>query len=189
MEAEDIIQLPSCGDFDNGNHEEGADKLGIEDNEVGTLDEEIMEEIEEGHLISKTKKVRGGLVETTETSISGYVALHSENDDSLVEEGQLVSDMVTNENAAVLMENVAEVDRKDIVTPCENGGVIECEKPDIGSTSGVKRLRMTVDEQHPSVIVKYYSLSRRSKQKLEELLREWIKVEDQRLGKEYTFQL
>uniref|UniRef100_A0A2N9E3M7 CCHC-type domain-containing protein n=1 Tax=Fagus sylvatica TaxID=28930 RepID=A0A2N9E3M7_FAGSY len=37
----------------------------------------------------------------------------------------------------------------------------------------VKRARMTVDEQQPSVRVMYYSLTRASKQKLEELLQQW----------------
>ncbi|KAF9663948.1 hypothetical protein SADUNF_Sadunf17G0105200 [Salix dunnii] len=42
--------------------------------------------------------------------------------------------------------------------------------PDI---SGVKRKRMTNDEQEPSVHVMYNSLTRASKQKLEELLQKW----------------
>lgn len=39
--------------------------------------------------------------------------------------------------------------------------------------SGVKRTRATSEDQQPSVHVKYYGLSRHSKRKLEQLLREW----------------
>ncbi|XP_028088927.1 zinc finger CCHC domain-containing protein 8-like isoform X3 [Camellia sinensis] len=43
------------------------------------------------------------------------------------------------------------------------------------SISGVKKARMIVDKQQPSVHVKYNSLTRDSKQELEELLQQWSK--------------
>ncbi|KDO58920.1 hypothetical protein CISIN_1g007230mg [Citrus sinensis] len=43
----------------------------------------------------------------------------------------------------------------------------------MAATSGVKRARMTLDEEQPSVHVIYNSLTRASKQKLEELLQQW----------------
>ncbi|WCJ25418.1 Proline-rich spliceosome-associated (PSP) family protein / zinc knuckle (CCHC-type) family protein [Euphorbia peplus] len=42
-----------------------------------------------------------------------------------------------------------------------------------GSVSGVKRARLTYDEEHPSVHVTYNSLPRTSKRKLEEMLLKW----------------
>lgn len=42
-----------------------------------------------------------------------------------------------------------------------------------GPVSSVKKVRMTVDEDKPTVHVKYGSLTRKSKQKLEELLQQW----------------
>ncbi|KAJ8775413.1 hypothetical protein K2173_023178 [Erythroxylum novogranatense] len=44
---------------------------------------------------------------------------------------------------------------------------------DGGSVSGVKRQRMTNDEQQPAVHIAYNSLTRASKRKLEELLQQW----------------
>lgn len=182
MEAEDVIKLPSCGDSDNGCHGGEADKLVDEVGEVGIVYGGILEQsmevdadIEEGQLISKTVEITGDLIETTETGVSGFVALRSEND-SQVEEGQLVSDV----NGGVYKEIATEIGRKGVDLPSENGCLIEerensstRSQTSSGSISGVKRMRMTCDEQQPFVHVKYYCLSRQSKQKLEELLREW----------------
>ncbi|KAK9277728.1 hypothetical protein L1049_007275 [Liquidambar formosana] len=44
---------------------------------------------------------------------------------------------------------------------------------DVPAISGVKRARLTYDDQQPSVRVIYSSLSRKSKRKLEELLHHW----------------
>uniref|UniRef100_F6GVR1 CCHC-type domain-containing protein n=1 Tax=Vitis vinifera TaxID=29760 RepID=F6GVR1_VITVI len=64
--------------------------------------------------------------------------------------------------------------------PTENGCLTAPDEGPIGnhmidgtSISGVKRARLTIDEQQPSVHVIYNSLTRDSKRKLEELLQQW----------------
>lgn len=100
MESEDVSQLR---DSDNGSHGDEADKLGIEDGELG-IPNEGDAETEEGQLISNTVEINS-------------------NDDSLVEEGQLTSDMITDENVAGIEL------KKGVDTPSENGCVIERESP------------------------------------------------------------
>ncbi|KNA03931.1 hypothetical protein SOVF_204530 [Spinacia oleracea] len=184
MEAEDTIQLPSCGDSDNEIHGDEADKkVGIQDgvNLVQSMEGDA--EIEEGQLILKTAEITGEIIETTETGVSGFLALRCENDGQ-IEEGQLVSD----ENGAVGEEIVTETERNYVIKPPENGCVIEqnfsnsCPQTNVGSISGVKRKRVTSDEQQPSVHVKYSCLSRQSKLKLEEVLREWSEWHVQKLS-------
>ncbi|CAK7335081.1 unnamed protein product [Dovyalis caffra] len=59
---------------------------------------------------------------------------------------------------------------EDCFLDTQNSGLVPQDKMD---GSRVKRKRTTYDEQQPSVHVKYNSLTRASKQKLEELLRQW----------------
>ncbi|KAA8547831.1 hypothetical protein F0562_004260 [Nyssa sinensis] len=54
-----------------------------------------------------------------------------------------------------------------------DGSPISNHEIDGSSISGLKRARLTVDEQQPSVHVMYNSLTRNSKHKLEELLQQW----------------
>ncbi|CAO2826997.1 unnamed protein product [Amaranthus hypochondriacus] len=152
MESEDIIQLPFSGVSDTEIDGDETNKLGDEIEEVGAETNTLVNlegdaEIEEGQLVSSTE-VTGNLIGVTETNVTGYVASKCEIN-TQIEEGPLISKMVADENDVVEM-------------PSENG-----------SMSGVKRMRMTYDDQEPSVHVKYFCLSRQSKQKLEELLREW----------------
>ncbi|CAL5348976.1 unnamed protein product [Camellia sinensis] len=56
----------------------------------------------------------------------------------------------------------------------QDGSPISNRKRD-ETISGVKKARMIVDKQQPSVHVKYNSLTRDSKQELEELLQQWSK--------------
>ncbi|XWS46421.1 hypothetical protein CRYUN_Cryun14cG0064700 [Craigia yunnanensis] len=55
----------------------------------------------------------------------------------------------------------------------QNGSPIQNHMMDGISVSGVKRPRMTFDDQQPSVRIVYNSLTRASKQKLEKLLQKW----------------
>ncbi|XP_009357020.2 uncharacterized protein LOC103947788 [Pyrus x bretschneideri] len=57
--------------------------------------------------------------------------------------------------------------------PVQDSRTLEVHKKGGTSISGVKRARMTVDEQQASVRVTFDSLTRASKQKLEELLQQW----------------
>ncbi|KAL9239014.1 hypothetical protein vseg_013373 [Gypsophila vaccaria] len=117
--------------------------------------------------------------------ISGDISAPFENgclNDAEVEEGQLI-DMDIDENDVVnlsMLHDNSVIDTKVVQTkveadnlPSENGCLTELPATNVASTSGVKRTWTTLDEQQPSIKVKYYGLSRESKQKLEELLREW----------------
>ncbi|XP_043715884.1 zinc finger CCHC domain-containing protein 8-like [Telopea speciosissima] len=71
---------------------------------------------------------------------------------------------------------VAEMTRVEVY--CENGfaqnvNTIGSHRIDDNSICGVKRARLTCDDQQPSVHVMYKSLTRDSKRKLEELLQKW----------------
>ncbi|KAM2956514.1 hypothetical protein FF2_023628 [Malus domestica] len=57
--------------------------------------------------------------------------------------------------------------------PVQDSSTFKVPKKGGTSVSGVKRARMTVDEHKASVRVTYESLTRASKQKLEELLQQW----------------
>lgn len=146
-----MIPLPSCGDSDNEIHDDKAEvgKVGISDGEILEQNLDNDAEIEEGQFISKME-IAQVLTETIDTA----------------------------ENAVVSVKTVAEFERNNTEMSSENGFTIEHEASegclqDIGSISGIKRMRMTSDEEQPSVRVKYSCLSRQSKHKLEELLRQW----------------
>eukprot|EP00258_Populus_trichocarpa_P028884 XP_024444903.1 uncharacterized protein LOC18107409 [Populus trichocarpa] len=62
---------------------------------------------------------------------------------------------------------------EDCFLDTQNNSLVQQGKVDGSHISGVKRKRMAYDEQQPSVHVMYNSLTRASKQKLEELLQQW----------------
>ncbi|KAJ6396235.1 hypothetical protein OIU77_021297 [Salix suchowensis] len=62
---------------------------------------------------------------------------------------------------------------EDCFLDTQNKSLIQQEKVDDIYVSGVKRKRITYDEEQPSVHVMYNSLTRASKKKLEELLQQW----------------
>jgi len=156
MEAEDIIELPTCGSHSGS---EGADAselskshaedeveghVGNSQNNVGQIMDDP--EIEEGQLVSEAEITRDVIddssflhervdfVESAETQVLGCVAIHTETgciNDTQVEEGQLVPETESAENAAVnateFTENVAELKEKHVYMPSENGCVAELE--------------------------------------------------------------
>lgn len=207
MEAEDIIELRTCGSYSGG---EGADAselskshaedeveghVGNGQNNVGQIMDDP--EIEEGQLVSEAEITRDVIddssflhervdfVESAETQVLDCVAIHTETgcvNDTEVEEGQLVPETESAENAAVnatdFTENVAELQEKHVYMRSENGCVAKLEASNSypeksGSVTGVRRMRPTSECLQPSVHVKYHGLSRQSKRKLEQLLQEW----------------
>lgn len=156
MEAEDIIELRTCGSYSGG---EGADAselskshaedeveghVGNGQNNVGQIMDDP--EIEEGQLVSEAEITRDVIddssflhervdfVESAETQVLDCVAIHTETgcvNDTEVEEGQLVPETESAENAAVnatdFTENVAELQEKHVYMRSENGCVAKLE--------------------------------------------------------------
>ncbi|KAK9714098.1 hypothetical protein RND81_06G071600 [Saponaria officinalis] len=202
MESEDVIPLPDESERDEANEsshevgeagEEGDVRAG--ESLRPSLDNA---DVEEGQFISTTEIDENAVIGSSflpeevdvrkadDTQISGDVNARFDNgclNDAEVEEGQLI-DMEIDENevanSSILHDNiviatrVVEANAESGNLPVENGCVTVPPSTDVASaTSGTKRTRATFDEQQPSVQVKYYGLSRESKHKLEELLREW----------------
>uniref|UniRef100_A0A7C9D3H9 CCHC-type domain-containing protein n=1 Tax=Opuntia streptacantha TaxID=393608 RepID=A0A7C9D3H9_OPUST len=170
--------------------------VGNGQNNVGQIMDDP--EIEEGQLLSEAEISRDVIgdsscchervdfVEAAETQVLDCVAIRAATgciNDTEVEEGQLVPEIESGEIAAVntidFTENFAEFKEKHVCMPSENGCVADHETSNSypekngGSITGVKRIRPASEGLQPSVHVKYHGLSRQSKRKLEQLLREW----------------
>ncbi|KAK9714094.1 hypothetical protein RND81_06G071600 [Saponaria officinalis] len=201
MESEDVIPLPDESERDEAN--ESSHEVGEAGEEGDVRAGESLRpsldnaDVEEGQFISTTEIDENAVIGSSflpeevdvrkadDTQISGDVNARFDNgclNDAEVEEGQLI-DMEIDENevanSSILHDNiviatrVVEANAESGNLPVENGCVTVPPSTDVASTSGTKRTRATFDEQQPSVQVKYYGLSRESKHKLEELLREW----------------
>ncbi|KAM6549260.1 hypothetical protein CsatB_020936 [Cannabis sativa] len=106
-------------------------------------------------------------------------------DSRCIAESNLEKDVVDNSSFlqvnVKLTENVLVAEASNTGASAETGRLASQEESSIGikkmggsSISGVKRSRVMFDEQQqPSVCVKYTSLTRASKHKLEELLQQW----------------
>ncbi|GAB4839553.1 hypothetical protein Ancab_029078 [Ancistrocladus abbreviatus] len=162
METEDFIKLTASGSSDSGS---GKDPTYMVEHELG----------EDEH---KGNELNGEQV--------GHYELDTE-----IEEGQLIPESNNEEdagcNSSLLHEGVdfsetPSLDEKlnHVMDPATNGctsvqdeTAISNHKTDDSSKSCVKRSRTTFEEQQPSVQIKYNSLPRDSKRKLEELLQHW----------------
>ncbi|XP_021888017.1 zinc finger CCHC domain-containing protein 8-like isoform X2 [Carica papaya] len=133
----------------------------------------------------KKDEVDGGSVELSESMelSEGGVG----NEDGCVESDRLKD--TVDESSAVqvhvkLAETVtvveegprnfsSEVHAENVSFSVQNESLIQKKSLDDISITGVKRARKTIDDQQPSVHVIYNSLSRASKQRLQELLKKW----------------
>ncbi|KAH9616904.1 hypothetical protein KSS87_002887 [Heliosperma pusillum] len=139
-------------------------------------------DVEEGQFVSMTEVIKeADVAKVDSTQVTGDVTVPSENgclNDTELEEGQLSDMDAEDDTLSTLPENIdidtrvekKETNAKSDNLPSENGGMME---PPGTNVACVKRTRATFDDQQASVQVKYFGLSRESKQKLEELLREW----------------
>lgn len=85
-----------------------------------------------------------------------------------------VKDTIIENRISVLAENGSAVqDASPLGIHKRNGSSASNPDHEIDAVSGIKRPRITVDEQQASVHVIYNSLTRESKRKLEELLQKW----------------
>ncbi|CAL1390743.1 unnamed protein product [Linum trigynum] len=110
----------------------------------------------------------GGNVETHDGQVNenknGQVNVETEVDMDLVDSPMHVNIQVT---------EVISVEEKVVSMLNTENGSLDMPLENLKARSGVKRARMTYEQQHPSVQVMYNSLTRASKRKLEELLQRW----------------
>ncbi|KAH9675888.1 CCHC-type domain-containing protein [Citrus sinensis] len=168
MEAEDVIDLLASSP--SGCEEENNEMPG-RDGEPGKSD------FQPNDSEKKEDDSNGESMELNELNVEI-------EDGQLIEEGEVGKDVVDDSNVNVegtttveLAETIVESDsRIHVQNGClevGNRSPNHNRMKDVSSTSGVKRARMTLDEEQPSVHVIYNSLTRASKQKLEELLQQW----------------
>ncbi|KAL8471922.1 hypothetical protein ACS0TY_029235 [Phlomoides rotata] len=184
METGDSIKLPVSSNSENGNDLSDTCESGCEAiiSDSIPLTSEVIENIDE-----------------TPGAVSDGV---NENMDSLMttESEKLADSDITALQIDLEMTNsVAEVETMASISfvHAENGSLpVQSEvrfssknetfsskrEADASSLSGVKRPRVTVDEQQPSVHVTYTSLPKESKQKLERLLEQWSQWHSQRFS-------
>ncbi|XP_031391141.1 uncharacterized protein LOC116203527 isoform X1 [Punica granatum] len=164
METEDVLELPIESPSGNEGKEPCESSAKLE--EVNALPCSDMED-EEG-LIREDLDQSEGKVENEERPC----ALDSGLNKDLAGEPSTVKMNVE------LIESIEVSERSAVVTgngfvALEDHGHKTTHVRDGNSVAGAKRARITYEEEQPSVHVVYKSLTRASKQKLEELLQQW----------------
>ncbi|KAB1211066.1 Zinc finger CCHC domain-containing protein 8 [Morella rubra] len=170
METEDLISIPTSRDSGRG---------GIEDTEIHSPGPRPSE-----YVSQPSKSADRELVLNCENLNDNGSDILYENDNS-IREGALNNNLVDlpslMQRSVELTETVTvagELNSISSTVHAKNGCLaVRDESPVVShkmdAVSGVKRARMTFDEQKPSVRVMYFSLTRSSRQKLEELLQQW----------------
>ncbi|XP_030550576.1 zinc finger CCHC domain-containing protein 8 isoform X2 [Rhodamnia argentea] len=172
MESGDVLKLPASSNSDCGNEDEGPLSNDREPGEVNTLqfdpeDKEGQKEEDQGQGDCNVGHEEGTFVIDMEldeelvgcSSMAGVNVEVTETDSIQVVEknDHLCSGLQTENGCAALEEKYA----------------LSSHVMSSNSMSSRKRARVTYDEEQPSVHVTYSSLTRASKQKLEELLQQW----------------
>ncbi|KAG6602563.1 Zinc finger CCHC domain-containing protein 8, partial [Cucurbita argyrosperma subsp. sororia] len=163
MEIEDLNNLP---DFSNTRSRNGNNTIRTEAEylSVNSADESIQpsrELLQQNELRQRYGDVYDAESRNFEKDLVG-------NSSFLKTGGQL---SVTNRVSIELNGFNSGVPVENGLSPSHLGGPSKIHKS--GAISGVKRPRTAMDEQQPSVHIVYNSLTRASKQKLEELLKQW----------------
>ncbi|KAH7554414.1 hypothetical protein JRO89_XS12G0197500 [Xanthoceras sorbifolium] len=184
MEAEDVIKLTasSVSGFEDENNE-------IKDFDCGPGEADFRPNISdniEDDSKSESMEISGG---NDENEYSQSVE-QKEQDKDFVNDSSIVQVKVELTKTVELAETVIASDQMNSSNSTvharhgfldvQDGCPIYNHVIDVSSISGVKRARMTVDEQQPSVHVIYNSITRASRQKLEELLQQWSEWQAQR---------
>lgn len=180
MESEDLINLPASSN--SGNESENND-VPSADCERGAADSlPNNSEIKENQL---NGDFPGNEDDIGNKSIQSLLVPESDKDlidnttivQVTVELGEAVEvqEKMNCFNSAVHTENgsVTVQDGSLLGNLKRDGSSISSQEKDISSISGIKRPRVAIDEQPPSVLVSYNSLPRDSKRKLEKLLQQW----------------
>lgn len=175
MDTEDLIKLPASSNSEHGSENDGACESGSEaiNSESLPLDSEVIDQIHgevpgaiSGVLDENMDALMEDDFEKGGNSATPPVGLEMTN--SVADVGKVENEILSVQseiNFSNLKKNAALSSRREI---------------DANSLSGVKRPRVAVDEQQPSVHVIYSSLPRESKQKLEKLLEQWSQWHSQR---------
>ncbi|XVE77448.1 hypothetical protein DITRI_Ditri13aG0063600 [Diplodiscus trichospermus] len=187
MEGQDIIHLPASSNSVSGSEsgelrdlDDGPHQVDSQPNNAETNDGETKAEIQ-------------GLIEGDIRNAPSHLIVEAEVDNTLLDNSSdmEISDEITetgrveekvdedssgghSESYTVEKKMVgSSVPNKKRSLDVQNGSPIQNNKMDGFSVSGVKRPRLTFDDQQPSVHIVYNSLTRASKQKLEEFLQKW----------------
>ncbi|GLU10823.1 hypothetical protein SLE2022_276040 [Rubroshorea leprosula] len=188
MEAEDVIKVPSPSDLDSGSesgeicdsdnsgpHEADCQPGNCEKNDDTVEGEKIeLDEVDLGSAQSQVAAKQGeddSSAKQLNTAMSEAVTFREKPDGFSTE---VLSKTVTVEEK--LDSSISRMEADDHLN-VQNGSPIQNAIVDGTSisSSSIKKVGMANDDQQPSVHVIYSSLTRASKQKLEEVLQEWSK--------------
>uniref|UniRef100_A0A5B6ZBF1 CCHC-type domain-containing protein n=1 Tax=Davidia involucrata TaxID=16924 RepID=A0A5B6ZBF1_DAVIN len=180
METEDLIDLPASSSCGCKSEKENLNNSNCEPSEADSQpsnsavkEDELNGEIlgnegevgyEDNPLLLATA-IDKDLVDNTSIL---QVSVEVTETVTVAEKMSCISSGVNAENGCLTVR-----DGSPINSHKRDGSSISNHEIDGSSISGVKRARVTVDEQEPSVHVMYNSLTRDSKHKLEELLQQW----------------
>ncbi|KAH6832170.1 hypothetical protein C2S53_007448 [Perilla frutescens var. hirtella] len=178
METEDLIKLPASSNSDHGSENGDACESGSEaiNSESLPSNSEVIEEIHgeapgavAGVLDENMDALMEDDFEKGPNCNSATAPIGFEMTNSVADVGKPVPvSSVHTENGFLSIQS--EISFSNLK---KNDTLSSKRELDANSLSGVKRPRMAVDEQQPSVHVIYSSLPRESKQKLEKLLEQW----------------
>ncbi|KAL3526683.1 hypothetical protein ACH5RR_011339 [Cinchona calisaya] len=168
MKTEDFISLPGNGSENNEDNDYGRGSAGV-DFQSGNLEVGEVEEI--GEIVGSSFGSADG----------GNQLLLAADDDKTMNDKPPSLEVGVEVTETVVLKPVTRADNGSLAVKDESilrnhredGFAIRDREIGASLLSGVKRPRVTVDEQQPSVRVTYESLTRDSKRKLEELLQQW----------------
>ncbi|KAL6526252.1 hypothetical protein OROMI_029892 [Orobanche minor] len=183
MMTEDLIELPASRNSRHGSENGDPCQLGCEAAKSDSLplNSEVTDEInvEAAGTVSNDEDVDMSISSNSEENVDHNIPdlpVGFENTDSaeVVEKMTSISSVhAENGSLSVQGEISFSNNKKDETLLCEK-------EIDANYLCGVKRPRISDGEQQPSVHVIYSSLSRESKQKLEELLQQWSRWHSQK---------
>ncbi|XP_044468662.1 uncharacterized protein LOC123198117 isoform X1 [Mangifera indica] len=160
---------------------------GEENNKIRDFDDDIVEvDSEPNNSDDKEDEPRVESMQLNECNAGteeGQFIEYREQDKDFLDDSSILQVNVELTAAVELAEKIVEsgstvhVQNGLLNSPNENP--IRKYVMDVSSMSGVKRARMTFEEDQPSVHVSYNSLTRAGKQKLEELLQQWSEWQGQ----------
>ncbi|XP_044506996.1 uncharacterized protein LOC123226536 [Mangifera indica] len=170
MEMEDKLKI--SGDKDNESHDFDYNIFEVDsrhNNSVDKEDEPRAESIELDECNARTEE--GQFIEDRKQD-NDFT-----NDLSIVQVNVELTEAVKFAEKVVESGSTAHVQNSCLNSP--NESPICTHVMDVKSISGVKRARITFEEDQPSVHISYNYLTRAGKQKLEELLQQWSEWQGQ----------
>ncbi|XP_011099291.1 zinc finger CCHC domain-containing protein 8 [Sesamum indicum] len=184
METEDLTKLPASSNSEHGSENDDQYESGCEaiKSDSPPLNSEALDEING----DATGTMLGGVHENIGASTMTDCKKDAGNSTRVLPVGfEFTESVAVVENisvSSVHVENGSPAVKSEISLSNHKNDETSLGKREIGtagSLSGVKRPRIALDEQQPSVHVIYNSLPRESKQKLEELLQQWSRWHSQ----------